>query len=145
MDYQSIRINAFEDYPTDLTLTSADIADSLPGNPVLNVVGTVSAAPKSPYNLYAATIENVSAGMDLEAMTFAVKISKTSESLAKLEHEYGFYSQQLLPLQGTVVPICYGFFKGTFGDTEIGCLILEYIGYSPHDEEISPADEQENA
>ncbi len=38
MDYQTIRINAFEDYPSDLTLTSADIADSLPGNPVLNVI-----------------------------------------------------------------------------------------------------------
>ncbi len=83
--------------------------------------------------------------MDLEAMTFAIKISKNPESLAKLEREYGIYSQQLLPLQGTVVPICYGLFKGTFGETEIGCLILEYIESSPHDDEISPADEQEDA
>lgn len=145
MDYRTIHINVFEDYLPDLHLTSADVAEHLPAQSIFNVLDAIPMPLGSPYNVYAAGIENVVAGMDLEAMTFILKFSQTPESLARLEHEAGLYAHQLLPLQGTVVPNCYGFFKGNFGTQEIGCLILEYIDSSPSPDDEEITDERENA
>ncbi|KAF9480312.1 hypothetical protein BDN70DRAFT_992830 [Pholiota conissans] len=63
--------------------------------------------------------------------TVVLKYSRTPAALVSLQHEYGFYSQQLASFQGTVVPKCFGMFEGTVGIQRIGCLILENCKETP--------------
>ncbi|CAA7266794.1 unnamed protein product [Cyclocybe aegerita] len=67
------------------------------------------------------------------------KLAYGKDKLKLLEHEHAYYTKLLAPLQGTVVPYCYGLFKGTVKGREMGCLLLEYI--KPHTDKKVDADE----
>ncbi|KAI1793973.1 hypothetical protein LXA43DRAFT_870193, partial [Ganoderma leucocontextum] len=45
--------------------------------------------------------------------------------------EARLYEQELVPLQGAVVPRFLGFFRGFVGKNEVGCTILEWCGGGP--------------
>ncbi|KAF8176313.1 hypothetical protein BJ912DRAFT_1063980 [Pholiota molesta] len=55
-----------------------------------------------------------------------LKYSRNLQALASLEREYSFYAQQLASLQGSVIPKCFGLFKGTSCNLTLGCLVLEH-------------------
>ncbi|KAF8973499.1 hypothetical protein BDZ97DRAFT_1751543 [Flammula alnicola] len=59
------------------------------------------------------------------------KMAGGIEALKVLEHEYSFYAQHLSHLQGTVIPQCYGLFKGTVHGNPFGCLVLERCEETP--------------
>ncbi|KAJ3511978.1 hypothetical protein NLJ89_g3788 [Agrocybe chaxingu] len=67
------------------------------------------------------------------------KLAYGKDRLKLLEREYTYYTTLLAPLQGTVVPYCYGLFKGTVKGREMGCLLLEYI--KPHTDKRIDTDE----
>jgi hypothetical protein len=64
----------------------------------------------------------------------AIKLARGSAELEDLETEVGFYENQLLPLQGTVVPRIHGYFRGNMGGEDFGCMLMEYCtGPTPWD------------
>ncbi|KAF9074961.1 hypothetical protein BDP27DRAFT_1466159 [Rhodocollybia butyracea] len=58
-------------------------------------------------------------------LTVITKMARPSEMRA-LEKESRIYTTRLKHLQGTVVPICYGLYRGKMGSEEVGFLLLEY-------------------
>ncbi|KAF8654890.1 hypothetical protein AX16_003319 [Volvariella volvacea WC 439] len=65
----------------------------------------------------------------------ALKFALREDLIDDLIQEANAYAGPLKPLQGAVVPRCYGLFLGTYDDEEgveggqsIGCLALEYFG-----------------
>ncbi|OCH87478.1 hypothetical protein OBBRIDRAFT_736116 [Obba rivulosa] len=46
-------------------------------------------------------------------------------AVEKLHHEADMYAGLLHPLQGYLVPICYGFFVGEVDGAQVACLVLE--------------------
>jgi predicted Ser/Thr protein kinase len=58
--------------------------------------------------------------------TIAIKVARGLEEREYLEKEVGFYENQLLPLQGTIVPRIYGYFRGKMRGEDCGCLLMEY-------------------
>ena len=58
----------------------------------------------------------------------AIKWGRGNPNLQTLAHEFHLYDGDLKPLQGTVVPRCFGFYVGHIEDQEIGCLVLEWCG-----------------
>ncbi|RDB28540.1 hypothetical protein Hypma_015944 [Hypsizygus marmoreus] len=68
-----------------------------------------------------------------------VKVAQSPREMHALMTETEFYMNDLVHLQGTVVPRCYGFFKGKVDGNEIACLLLEYCaGFAPrnHKEKV---------
>ncbi|KAJ7242992.1 hypothetical protein C8J57DRAFT_1084107 [Mycena rebaudengoi] len=65
------------------------------------------------------------------AQVVALKIAHGAEAVEELEREAGFYANQLKPLQGVVVPKCYGFYRAKINRTPLACLILEYCAGVP--------------
>ncbi|TFK26701.1 Diaminopimelate epimerase-like protein [Coprinopsis marcescibilis] len=55
-----------------------------------------------------------------------LKVGWGKQALDNLQREAAFYTQELLHLQGEVVPRFFGFYKTKIGDREFGCNILEY-------------------
>ncbi|PIL31548.1 hypothetical protein GSI_06250 [Ganoderma sinense ZZ0214-1] len=43
-----------------------------------------------------------------------------------IANEVRLYEQELVPLQGTVVPKFFGFFKGFVGKNKVGCIVTEW-------------------
>ncbi|KAI0076807.1 hypothetical protein K474DRAFT_1597267 [Panus rudis PR-1116 ss-1] len=58
----------------------------------------------------------------------AIKWARGRESIRTLEQEYEVYEETLKPLQGSVVPICYGLFAGRVEGEYVACLVLEWCG-----------------
>ena len=56
----------------------------------------------------------------------AVKWARGKANIRILAHELQLYDNDLRPLQGTVVPYCYGLYVGHIEGLEIGCLALEW-------------------
>ncbi|KAJ3789951.1 hypothetical protein GGU10DRAFT_303963 [Lentinula aff. detonsa] len=54
-----------------------------------------------------------------------VKMARDNE-VATLEKEYRIYMDRLAHLQGSVVPICYGLFRGKVEGERFACMLLEY-------------------
>ncbi|KAF9055917.1 hypothetical protein BJ165DRAFT_459281 [Panaeolus papilionaceus] len=63
---------------------------------------------------------------DKEKVPVAIKLARGEAQQETLLQEYGFYTRDLKELQGTVVPKCYGFFRGRVHGVKLGCLVLEY-------------------
>jgi len=66
-----------------------------------------------------------------------VKWAKGKEECDNLWKEANLYETVLKPLQGEVVPICYGFFRDCAND--VACLVLEDCGFEgerKHDDEF---------
>ena len=61
----------------------------------------------------------------------ALKWVVGAERMAGVKREASLYDNELRPLQGTVVPRFYGFFKGIIGDVEVGCIVLEWCSGPP--------------
>lgn len=55
-----------------------------------------------------------------------VKAAFGLDEMILLNREAEFYSNELRHLQGTVVPKCFGFFRGKVDGVDLGCLLLEY-------------------
>ena len=65
-----------------------------------------------------------------------VKWTTNPKRLAQLTHEASFYTGELHPLQGSVVPRFYGHFTDDAVNPTFGCLLLEYCsGAFPDDVE----------
>lgn len=63
-----------------------------------------------------------------------VKWAADPRRLKMLAHEADLYSNELKPLQGNVVPRCYGFFTDNAENPTMGCLVLEHCsGMFPDD------------
>ncbi|KZT27970.1 hypothetical protein NEOLEDRAFT_948037 [Neolentinus lepideus HHB14362 ss-1] len=60
-----------------------------------------------------------------------LKLAYTDDTVADLRKEVALYSHQLLGLQGTVVPACFGLYEESSGGTCTGCLVLEDCGDPP--------------
>ncbi|CAA7268029.1 unnamed protein product [Cyclocybe aegerita] len=54
-------------------------------------------------------------------------------SIEMLRNEASIYKQELLPLQGTIVPRCYGYYEGTTNDSRVrfAGLLLEELPCKP--------------
>jgi hypothetical protein len=64
---------------------------------------------------------------DMEATeTIIVKAALGPDEMILLNREAEFYSNELKHLQGTVVPKCFGLFRGKINGLDFGCLLLEY-------------------
>ena len=61
----------------------------------------------------------------------ALKWVVGASNLGGMKREARLYEKELAPLQGTVVPRFFGFFRGFIGDVEVGCIILEWCGGEP--------------
>jgi hypothetical protein len=62
--------------------------------------------------------------------TIAVKIAHNEKELENMATEAKFYDE-LEPLQGSVVPRVFGFFKGDIDGVKFGCLLMEYCSGPP--------------
>ncbi|EPQ50079.1 hypothetical protein GLOTRDRAFT_141631 [Gloeophyllum trabeum ATCC 11539] len=60
-----------------------------------------------------------------------LKFAHSVQALEDLRREASLYQKQLFRLQGTVIPICYGFFEAVHDTFPLGCLILEDCGDPP--------------
>jgi hypothetical protein len=58
--------------------------------------------------------------------TIIVKAALGPDEMILLNREAEFYSNELRHLQGTVVPKCFGLFRGKVDGVDFGCLLLEY-------------------
>ena len=58
--------------------------------------------------------------------TIIIKSALGPDEMILLKREAEFYSNELRLLQGTVVPKCFGFFRGKVDGVDFGCLLLEY-------------------
>lgn len=58
--------------------------------------------------------------------TIIIKSALGPDEMLLLTREAEFYSNELRSLQGTVVPKCFGFFRGKVDGVDFGCLLLEY-------------------
>ena len=54
-----------------------------------------------------------------------LKIARGPQDLADLKHESKIYANELLPLQGVVVPRFYGFYETRIKGIPFGCILLE--------------------
>lgn len=63
--------------------------------------------------------------------TAVVKMAQGQRPVVILEKEYRVYTKKLKHLQGSVVPICYGLFKGKVNGEDFACLLLEYCKGPP--------------
>ncbi|KAJ4485695.1 hypothetical protein J3R30DRAFT_3283749 [Lentinula aciculospora] len=54
-----------------------------------------------------------------------IKLARDNE-VKVLEREYRVYMDNLRHLQGSVVPICYGFYRGKAQGEDFACMLLEY-------------------
>ncbi|KAJ6617582.1 hypothetical protein B0H10DRAFT_1797142 [Mycena sp. CBHHK59/15] len=54
-----------------------------------------------------------------------LKLAHGADAVADLEREAALYEQQLKPLQGAVVPQCYGFYMTKVNGRLLACLLLE--------------------
>ncbi|KAF8951872.1 hypothetical protein BDZ97DRAFT_1769180 [Flammula alnicola] len=54
-----------------------------------------------------------------------LKLARDERANDVLKHEYEMYNTHLIHLQGTVIPRCYGYFKGKHKGKTVGCLVLE--------------------
>ncbi|TBU34483.1 hypothetical protein BD311DRAFT_650270 [Dichomitus squalens] len=61
----------------------------------------------------------------------ALKWVVGASNLGGMKREARLYEKELAPLQGTVVPRFFGFFRGFIGDVEVGCIVLEWCGGEP--------------
>ncbi|KAE9409162.1 hypothetical protein BT96DRAFT_872549 [Gymnopus androsaceus JB14] len=59
-------------------------------------------------------------------LTAIVKMAQGRNQVTALEKEYRVYTHKLKHLQGSVVPHCYGLFKGKINGEDFACLLLEY-------------------
>ncbi|KAF8921876.1 hypothetical protein CPB85DRAFT_4916 [Mucidula mucida] len=57
--------------------------------------------------------------------TVIVKIAR-ADQVSALDWEAELYENDLRGLQGSVVPKCYGYFKGRSDGQALGCLVLEF-------------------
>ncbi|KAF8899138.1 hypothetical protein BD779DRAFT_62931 [Infundibulicybe gibba] len=60
-----------------------------------------------------------------------VKNARGAEELEELTHESERYEKELKHLQGTIVPRCFGFYRGKALGVDHGCLLLEYCTGPP--------------
>jgi hypothetical protein len=68
-------------------------------------------------------------GMEPEQL-IALKIAR-GEELPELEREVEFYDNELRGLQGSVVPRCFGSFKGKVDGIDVACLLMEFCSGPP--------------
>ena len=55
-----------------------------------------------------------------------VKWGFTEKRVAQLSREASIYMNELVPLQGDVTPMCYGFYTEKRKHAKMGCLVLQY-------------------
>ncbi|KAI0076805.1 hypothetical protein K474DRAFT_1193825 [Panus rudis PR-1116 ss-1] len=65
----------------------------------------------------------------------AIKWARGRRCLRKIAWEYELYSNELKQLQGSIVPRCYGIYVGVVEGCEVGCLVLEWCGGAPLQDE----------
>ncbi|KII90557.1 hypothetical protein PLICRDRAFT_39132 [Plicaturopsis crispa FD-325 SS-3] len=79
--------------------------------------------------IYRAVASTQGADNDTEAVLKTVRHrDETDADAASLIREYQWYQNQLRSLQGTVIPRCYGVFRGEYHGLWITSLVLQYCG-----------------
>lgn len=61
-----------------------------------------------------------------QPLQVAVKWVRGQYAIDKLRYEAALYTEELLPLQGDVVPKFYGIFAANIDGVAVGCLVLEW-------------------
>lgn len=68
--------------------------------------------------------------MDPEKVVI-IKTARGEDEMETLNREFQFYEGELKHLQGHVVPLCFGSFRGKVDGVDFGCLVLEYCSGHP--------------
>ncbi|KAL1748958.1 hypothetical protein HDZ31DRAFT_59845 [Schizophyllum fasciatum] len=63
--------------------------------------------------------------------TVVLKFAWNERERKRLDHEFALYSQELLPLQGRVVPTIFGYFNGHESGQHCSVLVMEYCSGGP--------------
>ncbi|KAL4258165.1 Protein kinase domain-containing protein [Pleurotus pulmonarius] len=96
---------------------------------------TIDGAPYCQSNaVYNATLTDVSSPR--ETRTVIAKLAFGVSQYQGIMREASFYKQELVPLQGTVVPKFYGFYEGEACGGIIGCLLLERYTAMPKSQNV---------
>ncbi|KII89954.1 hypothetical protein PLICRDRAFT_53082 [Plicaturopsis crispa FD-325 SS-3] len=93
---------------------------------------TISHTIRGDSRVHIATVNTSEALIYSDQTDIIVKIATGKEGIKDLEREAGFYESDLRPLQGSVVPRCYGFFKGKVSGEYQACLLLEFCRFVEH-------------
>lgn len=126
MALASIELLGFEN-KTGVILSSTSGHHDHPGRQIIRCVSVLrrhedAARP----TVVLGSIETADEPSTSTCKSVILKYSRNLQALASLEREYAFYAQQLAPLQGSVIPNCFGLFKGTYSNLTLGCLVLEH-------------------
>lgn len=96
---------------------------------------TIEGAPYRQSNaVYNATLTDNSSPR--ETRTVIAKLAFGVSQYQGILKEASFYKQELVPLQGTVVPKFYGFYEGEASGGIIGCLLLERYTAMPKSQNV---------